>query len=266
MPHVALTLRAVRSIDAVTRCSGVSCCAFNMVDATTRLTVISDLILPIAPLLPIPPIPPSRRALWRTGRWARRLTCPLPDFLEYARENLLRAADWQVADIEMPGPDVEQRADGPRADLLGGRAGRELAREPFGGNRNKPGQCRQRPRIRAPVKEHPEDSRQLNAAAAGGQDEPRDRLDVVVAHHLRQVELRQKLGRGQEVHLPLGIRMRIRPAAEDQRGIAFPEELPQLPGVRDHARDAEGLVAPQDDERRESILVGSLRVRCAVLD
>ena len=111
---------------------------------------------------------------------------------------------------------------------------------PSAGTGMKPAQCGQRPRVRAPVKEHAEDSRQLHAAAAGGQDEPRDRLDVVVAHHLRQIELRQKLGRGQEVHLPLGIRMRIRPAAEDQRGIAFPKELSQLPGVRDRRAGRRG--------------------------
>src|SRR5262245_61220843 len=166
----------------------------------------------------------------------------------------------------MSRPNVEQGTDGPGADLLRGRAARKLAREPFGGDRNKPAQSRQRPRVRAPVKEHPEESRQLYAASGGSQDEPRDCLDVVVTHDLRQIELGQKLGRGQEIHLPLGVRVRTRPAAQDQRGVAPPKELPQLPGVRDDARNAEGLVAPEDDESRESALIGSLRIRGAVFE
>src|SRR6266404_5320369 len=45
----------------------------------------------------------------------------------------LRAAEWQVADIEVPGARIEEGADRSCAHLFGRGAGVELAREAFEG-------------------------------------------------------------------------------------------------------------------------------------
>ena len=71
---------------------------------------------------------------------------------------MLCAPDRQVADVEMPDANVEQRAHSPRADVFGGRARVELARELLGGHRQKRLQRRQRPRICAAIKEDAEDA------------------------------------------------------------------------------------------------------------
>src|SRR5260370_1049002 len=60
-----------------------------------------------------------------------------PDFLEHRGQRLLRARDRQVADVEMPRADVDERADRPRADLLRLRARGELARQRFRRHREK---------------------------------------------------------------------------------------------------------------------------------
>ena len=79
---------------------------------------------------------------------------------------------------------------------------------------------------------------------------------------LRQVELRVKVGRGEQVvDLPLGIGVRVGPPAERDRVIALTQHLPQLPGVLDRSRRADGLVAAEDDERGKPALVRALGVR-----
>ena len=80
-----------------------------------------------------------------------------------------------------------------------------------------------------------------------------DRVDLVVADDLRQEELGVEVGRREVVDLPLGIGVRICPAAEARAcGRARRSMLPQLPRMLDRSRRADGLVAAEHDERRET--------------
>src|SRR5439155_20697596 len=88
----------------------------------------------------------------------------------------------------------------------------------------------------------------------------------MVADNLRQIELGVELRRGQVIDLALGIRVRVGPAPERQAALMLAEHLPELPGMFDRAGRPDRLVAPEHDQRRESVLVRALRVRETVLD
>ena len=59
--------------------------------------------------------------------------------------------------------------------------------------------------------------------------------------------------------------MRIGPSAERQARLVTPDGLAQLPRVGDAARRADRLVAAQDDERIEAVLLRTIGVRQAVV-
>ena len=63
------------------------------------------------------------------------------------------------------------------------------------------------------------------APLAGRVEEAGDGREIVVAHHLRQVELGGEVRIGQEAELRPRIGVRIGPAAERERGVALPQKL-----------------------------------------
>ena len=83
-------------------------------------------------------------------------------------EHRVRAADRQVADVEMFRADRGQRADRARAHVFGGGAVGKIARQPVGRNRQETLQRLQRPRVGAAVEEDAEQARQRDAAPLRG--------------------------------------------------------------------------------------------------
>ena len=78
-------------------------------------------------------------------------------------EHLLRARDRQVADVEMSGAGLNQRADRPRAHVFGLCARAELARQAFDRDRQEAAQRVERLRVGAAVIEDAEDAGQGQA-------------------------------------------------------------------------------------------------------
>ena len=92
-----------------------------------------------------------------------------------------------------------------------------------------------------------------------------DRRPAVMRDDLRQVELGGDAVVEQVPHLRRGVRVRIRPAAERQLGLARADHLAQLPRVLDASRRPDVLVAAEHDERLEAVLPRAIRVGQAVL-
>jgi hypothetical protein len=88
----------------------------------------------------------------------------------------------------------------------------------------------------------------------------------VVADHLRQIELGVNVRRDQELDLLLRVGVRVRPAAQRDRVIAYAQQLAKLPGVVDRPGWAHQLVASEHDQRRKPALERALAVREAVLE
>ena len=89
---------------------------------------------------------------------------------------------------------------------------------------------------------------------------------MMMADDLCEIELGIEVVGGQVIDLPLGVRMRVRPAPERERVIALPQHFPQLPRMLDGARRADGLVAAEHHKRRKAFLMRALRVRQTVLE
>ena len=64
----------------------------------------------------------------------------------------------------------------------------------------------------------------------------RNLRDVMVADDLRQIKLRMKICRGEIVHLPLGIAMRVGPATEPDGVVVRTQQRSKLPGMLHRAR------------------------------
>ena len=71
--------------------------------------------------------------------------------------------------------------------------------------------------------------------------------------------------RREEIDLAFRIGVRIGPAAECQRVVAFPQPLPQLPGMLHRSRRADALVSAEHDQGGKTALVRAVRIRQAVL-
>jgi hypothetical protein len=180
--------------------------------------------------------------------------------LQNLGEHRLRAADRQIADVEMLRADIHRGADGARTHLFGAGARFEVVRQSFERHRQEVVQRAERASVRAPVEEHPEHPWQRQPATLRRADESRDRLDVVMADDLRQVELRVKVGRGEKIDLPPGVAVRVRPSAERDGVIALAQHLPELPRVLHASQSADGLVAAENDQGPKAALVRALGV------
>jgi len=101
------------------------------------------------------------------------------------------------------------------------------------GTRKKAPQRIERVPVSASVEENSEESRQRQAAAIGGFDKPRRRVDLVVAHDLREKELGMK-GRVLRGNPPAGRDPSADlPIRRDGWPVALPQHPSQLPRMFD---------------------------------
>src|SRR5262249_29178272 len=193
-------------------------------------------------------------------------SCRHPDFFENCREDSLRAPDRQVADVEMPGADVGQRPNGSGAYLLGAGAGSEFARKLLDRDRQELFERVERTEVGTPVEEHAKHAWQRDPTAAGGRNEARDVRGVVMAYDLREIKLGVESRCRQVVGLTFRIGMRGLPASKRERSPALPQQLAQLPCMRQRTRRSDRLVAAEDDEGGKPVLLSALGIRDAILE
>src|SRR5688572_17495947 len=96
----------------------------------------------------------SRYEAMVTGGTRRRSrSCGHSDFFQDACEHRLRAVDRQVADVEMPRADIDQRPNRAGADVFGRCAPGELARQTVDRHGQKAVECVQRAWVGAAIVE-----------------------------------------------------------------------------------------------------------------
>src|SRR5262245_3262582 len=165
------------------------------------------------------------------------------DSVEDLAERRGGAVQRQITDVEVSRADVDHRAQRSRADINRRRAGVELTCEPLDGNRQEVAQGRQCSRVRAAIKEDPEDAGLVDRSLLRVTDEPFHWLDVEVADDLGKVELRVEVLVADERHLFRGVSVGIGPSAKRQPRFAGEDALAQLPCVLDTSWSSDGAVA-----------------------
>src|SRR5262249_53494358 len=114
--------------------------------------------------------------------------------------------------------------------------------------------------------EHAEHSSHGQAAPGAFRQEGIDTVAAVVRHDLGQVELGVGVHVEEVSDLSAGVSVRVCPSAQRKAGAMTMDFLAKLPGVRHASRWADALVAAENDERLESVLMRAVRIREAIVE